>query len=67
MSVAKVSEIIASSNKSFDDAIRIGLDRANKTIENIKSAWIKDQYVEIENGKIREYRVMMMVTFLLND
>jgi len=67
MSVAKVSEIIASSKKGFDDAIKVGLDRANKTIENIKSAWVKDQYVEVKNGKIQEYRVIMMVTFLLKD
>lgn len=67
MSVAKVSEIIASSKKSFDDAIEIGISRANKTIENIKSAWVKDQYVEIKKGKIDEYRVILVVTFLLKD
>jgi flavin-binding protein dodecin len=67
MSVAKVSEIIASSKKSFDDAIEIGVARADKTLENIKSAWVKDQYVEIKNGKIDEYRVILVVTFLLKD
>jgi flavin-binding protein dodecin len=67
MSVAKVTEIIASSKKSFDDAIKTGLERADKTIDNIKSAWVKDQYVEFKNGKIQEYRVIMMLTFLLKD
>ena len=67
MSVAKVTEIIASSKKSFDDAIEVGIERADKTIENIKSAWVKDQYVEIKSGKIDEYRVILVVTFLLKD
>jgi flavin-binding protein dodecin len=67
MSVAKVSEIISSSKKSFDDAIEVGIERADKTIENIKSAWIKDQYVDVKNGKINEYRVILVITFLLND
>lgn len=67
MSVAKVSEIISSSKKSFDDAIEVGIARADKTIENIKSAWVKDQYVDVKNGKINEYRVILVITFLLND
>ena len=67
MSVAKVSEIIASSKNSFDDALRRGIKRANKTIKNVKSAWVKDQYVEIKNGKIDEYRVVLMITFILDD
>lgn len=67
MSVAKVSEIIASSPKSFDDAINRGIERANKTLENVKNAWIKDQKVEIVDGKISEYRVIMKVTFVLRD
>ena len=67
MSVAKVTEIISSSKKSFDDAIETGIDRANKTIDNIRSAWVKDQYVEVKNGKIEEYRVLMHVTFILKD
>ncbi len=67
MSVAKVTEIISSSNKSFEDAIEEGIKRANKTVENILSAWIKDQYVEVKNGKISEYRVIMMITFLLKN
>ena len=56
MSVAKVTEIIASSNKGFDDAITKGISRANKTLKNIKSAWVKDQQVSVENGKVTEYR-----------
>jgi dodecin len=68
MSVAKVTEIISSSPKSFDDAIRVGLERANKTLHNVKSAWIKDQNVLLGNkGKIAEYRVTMRVTFVLKD
>lgn len=67
MSVAKVTEIIASSNKGFDDAISSGLKRANKTLQNVKGAWIKDQKVIVEKGKIIEYRVTMRVTFVLKD
>ena len=65
MAVARVTEIIASSPKGFDDAIRIGVDRANKTLENVKGAWIQDQKLKIEGGKIVEYRVNMKVTFVL--
>ncbi len=67
MSVAKVSEIISSSKKSFDDALDKGVMRASKTLKNVKSAWIKDQYVQIKSGKVVEYRVVLMVTFILND
>jgi flavin-binding protein dodecin len=67
MSVAKVSEIIASSKKSFDDALERGIQRASKTLKNVKSAWVKDQYVEIKNGKVEEYRVVLMITFILDD
>ena len=67
MSVAKVTEIIASSNKGFDDAITNGIKRANKTLKNIKGAWIKDQKVTVVEGKITEYRVVMKVTFVLKD
>lgn len=65
MSVAKVTEIIASSNKGFDDAITKGISRANKTLKNIKSAWVKDQQVSVENGKVTEYKVVLKVTFVL--
>ena len=67
MSVAKVSEIISSSPKSFDDAIEKGISRANKTLQNLKGAWIESQKVIIEDGKIVEYRVVMKVTFILKD
>jgi flavin-binding protein dodecin len=67
MDVAKVSEISATSNVSFEDAIQQGLARANKTIRNIRSAWIKEQQVRIENGKIVEYQVNMLLTFVLDD
>lgn len=67
MSVARVTEITASSNKSFDDAIQQGIARASKTLENVSGAWIKDQEVVLNNGKVSEYRVNMKVTFILKD
>ena len=67
MSVAKVVEITASSDKGFDDAVSIGVERAAKTLENIKSAWVKDQKVKIVNGKITEYRVTLKIAFVLSD
>ena len=67
MSVARVTEIIAASNKSFEDAVDNGIERASKTLKNIKSAWIKDQSVTIKNNKVKEYRVNLHVTFVLED
>jgi flavin-binding protein dodecin len=67
MSVAKVTEITASSPKSFNDAIKIGIERANKTLKNVQGAWIKEQKVQVEKGEITEYRVTMKVTFILTD
>jgi flavin-binding protein dodecin len=67
MSIAKVSEISATSTKSFEDAIQQGLSRAGKTLRNIRSAWIKEQQVRLEKGKITEYQVNMAVTFVLDD
>jgi len=67
MSVAKVTELSATSSKSFEDAIQQGLARANKTLRNVRSAWIKEQQVRIQDGKISEYQVNMMVTFVLED
>ena len=67
MSVARVTEITSSSPKSFDEAMRAGLARANKTLQNVSGAWIKNQEVVAKNGKITEYRVRMKVTFVLND
>ena len=66
-SVAKVSEISARSSKSFEDAINSGLARAHKTIRNVRSAWIKEQQVRLEGGKIIEYQVNMLLTFILDD
>lgn len=65
MSVAKVSEIISSSTKSFDDAIASGVKRATKTLKGIQSAWVADQEVIVRNDKIVEYRVRLKVTFIL--
>lgn len=67
MSIAKVTEIIASSPNSFEDAVQEGIKRADKTLKNLRSAWIKGQKVVIENGKITEYRVTMKVSFVLKD
>ena len=67
MSIARVTEIIASSTSSFDDAVKAGIKRANKTLQNITSAWVADQSAKVENGEISEYRVKMKVTFILND
>jgi len=67
MAVAKVTEIIASATKSFEDAIQVGIARANKTLRNVRGAWVKEQKVIVENGNITEYRVDMRVTFVLTD
>ena len=67
MSVAKVTEIIASSSKSFDDAVESGIKRASKTLKGITGAWVADQKVTVNDGKIDEYRVVMKVTFVLDD
>jgi len=67
MSVAKVTEITASSKKGFQDAIEQGLARAAKTLKGIKGAWIQQQSIVVEKNKISEYRVNMKVTFVLKD
>jgi flavin-binding protein dodecin len=67
MSVAKVTEIISSSPKNFEDAVANGLSRANKTLANVKGAWISEMKVACDKGKITEYRVTMRVTFVLKD
>lgn len=67
MSVAKVSEISSTSTKSFEDAIQQGLARASKTLRHVRSAWIKEQQVRWDDGRITEYQVNMMVTFVLDD
>jgi flavin-binding protein dodecin len=68
MSVAKVSEIIASSPNSFDEAIRMGIARAQKTLKNVKSAWVENQHIKLdEAGQIKEYRVQLKITFILEE
>jgi flavin-binding protein dodecin len=67
MSVAKVSEISATSAKSFEDAIQQGVSRAAKTLRNVRGAWVKEQHVRCDQGRIVEYQVNMMVTFVLDD
>jgi flavin-binding protein dodecin len=67
MSVARVTEIIAGSPKSFDDAIKIGVMRAAKTLKNVKGAWVQDQELILDDGNIKEYRVHLKVTFVLTD
>lgn len=67
MSVARVTEIIAASPKSFEDAIQVGIARANKTLQNVRSAWVENQKIEVEDGRIKEYRVELKVTFVLKE
>jgi hypothetical protein len=67
MSVAKVTEITARSNKSFDDAIQQGLNRAKKTLDNIQGAWVKEQKVIMDNGNISGYQVDLKLTFELKN
>jgi flavin-binding protein dodecin len=67
MSVAKVTEIIASSNKGFEDAIQQGIARATKTLEGVRGAWVSEQTVKVENNKINEYRVNLKVTFVMKE
>jgi flavin-binding protein dodecin len=65
MSVAKVIEIIAGSKTSFEDAVRKGVARASESVDDVQAAWVKDQSVEVERGKVIEYRVTLKVTFVL--
>lgn len=67
MTVARVTEITATSKISFEDAIKQGVERANKTLKNVKGAWISDQKIDVDNGQIYQYRVLMKVTFILDD
>ena len=67
MSVARTTEITATSDKSFEHAIKAGIKRASKTLENVTAAWVKDQQVMVKNDEISEYRVCLKVTFILND
>jgi len=65
MAVARVTEIISGSKKSFQDAIEKGIARANETLKNVEGAWVKDQSVILDKGEIKEYRVVMKITFIL--
>lgn len=67
MSVAKVIEITASSDKSFEDAVNQGVAHASKTVKGISGVWVKDQKASVKDGKITEYRVNLKLTFILND
>ena len=67
MAVARVTEIISRSSKSFQDAIESGVERANQTLKHVEGAWVKDQSLILDNGKIKEYQVIMKVTFVLKD
>ena len=67
MSVAKISEISASSKKSFEDAVEVGIERATRTLKNVSSAWVQDMQVSVRDKKITEYRVILKVTFVLDD
>ena len=67
MAVARVTEISSTSTASFEEAIKLGLERAHQTLRNVKSAWIKEQQVRLDDGSIAEYQVNMLVTFVLDD
>ena len=67
MTVARITEITSASPESFEEAVRVGIARANKTLKNIKGAWVKDQEVGLENGKVTEFRVKMKITFVLEE
>ncbi|MGE5273351.1 MAG: dodecin family protein [Verrucomicrobiota bacterium] len=65
MSVAKVVEVTASSSESFEDAVRVGIQRSGETLRDIKGAWVSEQKVDVENGEIVAYRVTLRITFVL--
>jgi hypothetical protein len=67
MAVGRIIEISAMSNESFDDAVRQGIARANKTLRNITGAWVKDMRVEVKDGNVTGYQVNMQLTFLMED
>lgn len=67
MSIARITEISSTSTKSFEDAVQSGVERATKTLRNVRSAWIKEQQIRIENDKITEYQVNLMITFVLEE
>jgi hypothetical protein len=67
MSVARITEISSTSNQSFEDAIKQGIMRASKTLRGIRSAWIKEQTIDVKDGTISDYRVNLLVTFVLDE
>ena len=66
-SIARVTEISSRSEQSFEDAMRTGIERANRTLRNVKRAWVKEQHVDIEDGNVVGYQVNLLVTFVLDD
>jgi dodecin len=66
-SVARVTEISSRSEQSFEDAMRVGLERANRTLRGVKGAWVKEQHVDVEDGRVVAYQVNLLVTFVLDD
>ena len=66
-SVARVTEISARSDKSFEDALRVGVNRAGTTLRNVTSAWVKEQRVDVKDGRIQGYQVNLLVTFVLDE
>jgi len=67
MSIARITEISSTSGKSFEDAIQSGVARATQTLRNVRSAWVKEQQIRIDDGKIVEYQVNLMITFILDE
>jgi len=67
MSIARITEISSTSTKSFEDAIQSAITRATKTLRNVRGAWVKEQQIKIEDGKIIEYQVNLMITFVLEE
>ena len=67
MSIARITEISSTSEKSFEDAILSGVTRATQTLRNVRSAWVKEQQIRIDDGKIAEYQVNLMITFILDE
>ena len=67
MTIARITEVISTSSISFDDAIKKGIERAARTLDNVDGAWVLDQKVTVENGSISEFEVTLKITFILND
>ena len=67
MTIARITEVISTSTVSFDDAIKKGIERAARTLDNVDGAWVQDQKVTVENGSISQFKVTLKITFVLND